>query len=405
MVEQGGADEEAPAVGVRPGLAAVHDQGRAGGHSRVDVADDAVPGRSGDQRTHVAAAPTVAGAQSERALGDPGHQLVPDRPDREDGGDGHAAFPGRAEPGVDRLIGGDVEVGVREHDHVVLGAAEGLHPLAVRGRGLVDVAGDRGRADERHGLDVRVGEQTVDGDLVPVEHVEHPVGQARLGPQPRHPQGRRWHLLTRLEHDRVARGDGDREEPHRHHGREVERADDRHRAQRLPDRGHVDPRRGVLGEPTLEQVWDAAGELDDLLATGHLTPGVGQHLPVLRRDQFGQLTSAGIEQLAEPEQHPGAPGQRGVPPGRERRLGRGDGGVHVGRSGQRQPGGGRTRGRIGDLGGSTARAFVLAAGHPVRQHRDRISGSLGLDRGARSHAASPSGAPRPAHLLARPRQR
>ena len=64
-------------------------------------------------------------------------------PDRDDDRDRHAALAGRAVAGGDRGVGGGVDVGVGQHDHVVLGAAERLHPLAVLRAGLVDVAGDR----------------------------------------------------------------------------------------------------------------------------------------------------------------------------------------------------------------------------------------------------------------------
>ena len=46
-----------------------------------------------------------------------------------------------------------------------------------------------------------------------------------------------------------------REHPHRHHGREVERRDAGHDAERLADLVDVDPGRGLLGEAALEQVW------------------------------------------------------------------------------------------------------------------------------------------------------
>ena len=82
------------------------------------------------------------------AFGDLGDQVVGDRADRDTGADGHAAFAGRAEPGVDHRVGGQVQVGVGQDHRVVLGPAEGLHPLAVRGAGLVDVLRDRGGADE-----------------------------------------------------------------------------------------------------------------------------------------------------------------------------------------------------------------------------------------------------------------
>ena len=71
----------------------------------------------------------------------------------------------------------------------------------------------------------------------------------------------------------------------------------------------------------LDQVRDPAGELDHLLAAGHLAERVGEHLAVLGGDDRGQLVLAGVQQLPEREQDLGPPGQRGVPPLRER-LGR-----------------------------------------------------------------------------------
>ena len=56
--------------------------------------------------------------------------VVGGRADRDDGRDRHAPLARRTEAGVDRGVGREVEVGVGEHDHVVLGAAERLHALA-----------------------------------------------------------------------------------------------------------------------------------------------------------------------------------------------------------------------------------------------------------------------------------
>ena len=115
----------------------------------VDVATHLVAVRAGDQRAHVAAAPAVAGAQPRdprRAIratsaSATGSTATTHR-------DRHAPLARRAEPGADRGVGGQVEVGVGQHHHVVLGPAERLHPLAVPGAGLVDVPRDRRRADE-----------------------------------------------------------------------------------------------------------------------------------------------------------------------------------------------------------------------------------------------------------------
>jgi hypothetical protein len=109
---------------------------------------------------------------------------------------------------------------------VVLGAAEGLDALAVGGGGLVDVLRDRRGADEGDGLDVGVLEQRVDRLLVAVDDVHDAVGQTGLLPELGDGVDGRRVLLGRLDDDGVAAGDGDRHEPQRHHGREVERADD-----------------------------------------------------------------------------------------------------------------------------------------------------------------------------------
>src|SRR6476659_4698057 len=62
--------------------------------------------------------------------------------------------------------------------------------------------------------------------------------------------------LARLEHERVAARDRDREHPHRDHRREVERRDAGHDAERLAHRVHVGAGGDRLRVPPLEQVWD-----------------------------------------------------------------------------------------------------------------------------------------------------
>nr|WP_300149727.1 hypothetical protein [Propionicimonas sp.] len=64
----------------------------------------------------------------------------------------------------------------------------------------------------------------------------------------------------------------------------------------------------------LQQVRDAAGELDDLEAAGDLAEGVRDGLAVLGGDDLRDPLPVGVEQLAEREQHPSAPGHRGGRP-------------------------------------------------------------------------------------------
>ena len=51
----------------------------------------------------------------------------------------------------------------------------------------------------------------------------------------------------------------------------------------------VDAAADLLGELALQQMRDAAGELDDLEAAGDLALGVGQHLAVLRGDDAARF--------------------------------------------------------------------------------------------------------------------
>ena len=99
-------------------------------------------------------------------------------PDRDDNRDRHAALPGRTVGRGDRGVGGRVDVGIGQHDHVVLRPTERLHPLAVGRAGLVDVAGDGRAAHERHRVDIGMGQQGIHRFGVALDDVEHAVGEA-----------------------------------------------------------------------------------------------------------------------------------------------------------------------------------------------------------------------------------
>ena len=79
---------------------------------------------------------------------------------------------------------------------------------------------------------------------------------------------------------------------------------------------------------------DAAGELDDLEAAGDLAERVGDDLAVLGGEDRGELVLAGVEDLAEREQHLLALAQRRVGPAGECGLGGLHGDVDVGRRGE-----------------------------------------------------------------------
>ena len=114
--------------------------------------------------------------------------------------------------------------------------------------------------------------------------------------------------------------DRDREEPHRHHRREVERADDPDDTERLLGRVHVDTGRDLLGVLALQVVREPGRELHDLLPAGDLAQRVGDDLAVLRRDDLGQLPLLRLEQLTEREHDLLTLRERRVAPGGERGL-------------------------------------------------------------------------------------
>ena len=70
---------------------------------------------------------------------------------------------------------------------MVLGPAQGLNTLGVAGPLLIDILGNRRRADERDGFYVRVLEQAVDSHLVALNDIKDPSWQSGFGPPLRQP--------------------------------------------------------------------------------------------------------------------------------------------------------------------------------------------------------------------------
>ena len=167
------------AAGLAGRLAAVHEHRRAALDPTVDPAEDAVAGGLRDDRPDVGAA--LEAVTDRERLG-AGHELIEqgllgvahgdhDRP-------GHAALPGGAERRPDDVGHGLGDDGVGHDHHEVLGAAQGLHALAVGGGALVDVLGHLGRADERDRVDAGMVEEGVHDVGGAVHEVDDARGDA-----------------------------------------------------------------------------------------------------------------------------------------------------------------------------------------------------------------------------------
>ncbi len=143
MVEQVRADEEAVLVALQLEAAPVDHQLRA----LRDAAIRPAPGcrslrRRGDHRAEIHIVSGGIGADLQ--LLDPRDQPLDQRvgrrlAHRHRDRDRHAAFARRAIARAHQRIRRLVQVGVRHDDHVVLGAAEALHALAVRAAAAIDV--------------------------------------------------------------------------------------------------------------------------------------------------------------------------------------------------------------------------------------------------------------------------
>ncbi len=259
--------------------------------------------------------------------------------DRHRDRDRHAALAGRAVARAHQRVDGLVHVGVRHDDHVVLGAAQRLHALARRASPAVDVLGDRRRADEAHRLDVGMVEDRVDRFLVAVDDVEHAGREAGLLEQLPDQHRCRRIALRRLQDEGVAAGDGDRIHPHRHHGREVERRDAGDDAERLAVGPAVDLGADIAAVLALQEMRDAAGEIDDVDAARRARPARRRASCRARREIVRAISSAfrSSSSLKRNIVLDALERRRRAPAG-GRLLGGGDGGIHLRRGRERQLG-------------------------------------------------------------------
>jgi hypothetical protein len=148
--------------------------------------------------------------------------------------------PAEPKPALTAESAANGHVGVGQDQHVILRAAECLNALAVVRGGVVDVARDRGRADETHRRNVGMLEQALDRDAVAVHDAEYAGRKSRFAPERRHHHRCGRVLLRRFEDECIPGRDRDRVHPHRHHDREVERRDAGNDAEWLADRIAVD---------------------------------------------------------------------------------------------------------------------------------------------------------------------
>lgn len=250
-----------------------------------------------------------------RAFGDRLHQVVANRIDSHHHRNGHATLAGRAVAGVDRCVSGRIHVCVRQHDHVVLRTAQGLHPHAGHRSGLVHVSGNRGGTHERDCVHPRMVKQRVDHVGSAVQHGEDALGQPGLRPAFRQDHRRPGVALRWLEDERVAAGNGHRAHPQRNHRRKIKgRYSDGH-PNALSDGGDVDVGGCPLGVGARQHRRDATCKLHNFDAPLQFPRRAGANLAVLVADDHRQVVGPALQCLAKRKQHGAALGQRSSAPG------------------------------------------------------------------------------------------
>ena len=203
---------------------------------------------------------------------------------------------------------------------MVLGAAQGLHALAVRAAGGVDVFGNGGGAHKADGFDQRVRQQRVHGFLVAVDHVEHARWQTGFKRQFGNAQGARRVALRGLQDEAVAAGHGHGPHPQGHHGGEVEGRDAGGHTQGLEFAPRINGGADVFAVLALEQFGGIRGVFHVFNAALQLAHGVAHDLAVFGGDHGADLVGVGLKQHLEVAHDARALERRRVAPGGESGL-------------------------------------------------------------------------------------
>ena len=134
MIEQTGPEPESVGASVDDDVATIEHKGGALFDTEIDIRAHTIAMRGRDKRTHISSAVASVGDDKRlRPFDDGIDEFIAHRIDRHNNADGHAALARRAIPGAHRSIGGEFEIGIGQHDHVVLRPAQCLHALAAFG--------------------------------------------------------------------------------------------------------------------------------------------------------------------------------------------------------------------------------------------------------------------------------
>ena len=179
---------------------------------------------------------------------------------------------------VDDPFDGTVQVRVVEHQERRLAAELEREALAGAGGGLADQPADVRRAREGDLVDPGMAHQQLAGAPVPLDDVDDARRQAGIAADLRESGGGERRELRRLQHHRVAHGQGRRNLPGEHQEREVPRND-------LPD----DPHRNIPGQLLRHELRPTGMVVEVARHEGYVEiAGLADRLAVVHRLEHGE---------------------------------------------------------------------------------------------------------------------
>ncbi|MNE17071.1 hypothetical protein D3C80_1100400 [compost metagenome] len=275
-----------PAGGLAIQTPAAGDHAPAFGRGDVDVAIGGLALIFADRRTDLGVGiQGVADAQGLHLLGQGRHEAVVDAVLNDQAAGGRAALAGGEEAAVQGDGHGPLQVRVVQHDQRVLAAHLQLHPRLTRdsaGRDPRPHALGAGEADARH---ILVVDDRLPHPAAADDHVQHAPGQAGFVEDGDQGLGRGRRMAGRLDHHRIAEGQGRRRLPGRDGDGKVPRRDQAEHADRLAISLNLDARPG-RGQVLTVQAQGLPGEIfQDAGGAGGLADPFGQGLALLARQQ------------------------------------------------------------------------------------------------------------------------
>ena len=245
----------------------------------------------------------------------------------------HAPLPGASAGGVHDALRGALQGGIAHDQRVVLCLGQGLHPLAVGGRGGIDVLPDGGGADERDSYHVGMAQQYLGLRPRTGDEVQNALGKPCLLPQLHDAHGGARDEARGLEHHGVACRYAQRRHPtHGDHRGEVPRGDPREHAQGLQVLRRVVPGGGVHDCGPLDEMRDSGRVLHYFNHLEHVPHGLVPDLAVLLGYQVRELIHVAVQDALHPKQNLRPLVRRHVRPGGESSLCRGNCSPHLLRS-------------------------------------------------------------------------